>query len=242
MQLKPYGMGINNPLVSVIIPVYNGGRYLVEAIDSILAQIYRPFEIILVDDGSTDNTKTIARSYKSVRYQYQPNQGVAVARNAGLNSASGELVAFLDADDIWTSDKLEIQVACLQNDPATGYVITNIRNFISPGITVPAGIQDYINDKNQIGLMTVVAWRSVFDKVGGFDPSFSIGEDFDWFTRAKDSGIKMFILPDVCLHRRIHDANISLKNPQEAIANRLRIFRGSVNRQHNRNHDEHKEK
>ena len=88
-------------LISAIIPAYNAERYISQAIESVLAQPYRPIEIVVADDGSTDGTAAIAKSYSAVRYVYQPNQGPPVARNAGLAHSSGELIAFLDADDFW---------------------------------------------------------------------------------------------------------------------------------------------
>ncbi len=107
----------NNPLVSVIIPVYNGERYLAEAIGSVLAQTYTPFELIIIDDGSSDNSSGIARSFKEVRYYHQSNQGVAAARNAGISFAHGGFIAFLDQDDIWMHDKLSVQMDYLLQHP-----------------------------------------------------------------------------------------------------------------------------
>ena len=98
------------PLVSVIIPVYNREKFLAEAIDSVLAQTYRPIEIIVIDDGSTDKSGEIARSYAETKYIYQDNQGVSVARNIGVDAAQGEFLAFLDSDDMWLHNKLETQI------------------------------------------------------------------------------------------------------------------------------------
>ena len=99
-----------NKLVSVIIPVYNGENYLSQAIDSVIDQTYSPIELIIVDDGSTDKSKEIASSYSQVNYVYQENQGVAIARNTGIFKSQGEYIAFLDQDDIWTANKLKLQV------------------------------------------------------------------------------------------------------------------------------------
>src|SRR3982074_3555445 len=104
------GSVVNTPLVSVIVPVYNGERFLAETLQSIINQQYRPLELIVIDDGSTDQTARIATSVSEVRYFYQRNQGVANARNAGLAAARGELIAFLDADDLWQPNKLSLQV------------------------------------------------------------------------------------------------------------------------------------
>ena len=100
----------NSPLVSTIIPVFNGERLLPEALDSVFRQDYRPIEVIVVDDGSTDGTSLVARSCPEVRYLYQSNQGLGAARNAGIAAACGEFIAFLDADDIWLPRKLSSQM------------------------------------------------------------------------------------------------------------------------------------
>ena len=98
-------------LISCVIPVFNGERYLGEALESVLAQSYQPLEVIVVDDGSTDETAEVARRYgERVRYVWQPNAGETAARNLGLTAAHGEFIAFLDADDVWDSEKLERQI------------------------------------------------------------------------------------------------------------------------------------
>jgi glycosyltransferase involved in cell wall biosynthesis len=102
-----------SPLVSVIIPAYNAERYLIEALDSVRAQGHRPLEVIMVDDGSTDGTAGVVAQYPDVRYVYQANRGPAAARNAGLRLAQGDLIAFLDADDVWSDDKLAVQLTLL---------------------------------------------------------------------------------------------------------------------------------
>ena len=98
-------------LISVIVPVYNGEKFLGDALASIFAQDYRPIEVIVIDDGSTDRTRAIAQSYPEVQYSYQDKQGSAVARNTGIENSRGELIAFLDADDLWIYNKLFIQAA-----------------------------------------------------------------------------------------------------------------------------------
>lgn len=218
-------------LVSVIIPVFNYARYLGDAIESVLAQTYRHVEIIVVDDGSTDHTASVARLYNEVRYIYQDNQGVAAARNTGLAAAKGDLIAFIDADDTWHRDKIKLQVEYLRQHPATGFTITKIKNVVEPGATYPPAVMQNILKEDQIGLATIVARREVFDQVGGFDPRYRVAEDFEWFTRAKDMGIKMAILPETLLLRRVHQSNISLRQSEACAARRLQIFRESIERQ-----------
>ena len=116
---------MTGPLVSVIVPVHNGARFLAAALDSVAAQDYGSMEIVVVDDGSSDNSAEIAASYR-VRLLQQPNRGVAEARNAGVAESSGELLAFLDQDDLWLERKVSRQVAALEADPTLGFVLTRI--------------------------------------------------------------------------------------------------------------------
>ncbi|HKV36457.1 MAG TPA: glycosyltransferase family A protein, partial [Pyrinomonadaceae bacterium] len=113
-------------LVSVIIPVFNGERFLREAVQSVLDQGDSSVEIIVVDDGSTDGTETVARSLP-VRYLHQTNQGPAAARNRGIEHAQGSLLAFADADDLWPVNKLELQLPCLLRDPKIDIVLGRIQ-------------------------------------------------------------------------------------------------------------------
>jgi glycosyltransferase involved in cell wall biosynthesis len=111
------------PLVSVIIPTFQSARYIVEAVESVLGQTYAPIEIIVVDDGSTDDTRERLRPYfDRLRYVYLENSGPSKARNHGVRLARGELIAFLDADDRWLSNKLETQIRCLMNEPTAALV------------------------------------------------------------------------------------------------------------------------
>src|ERR1043165_3045241 len=125
-----------NPLVSVIIPVYNGARHLRAALESVFAQTYRSFEVIVVDDGSVDESAIIAQSFPEVRYIHQTNCGVAAARNHGIEAARGEFLAFLDQDDLWTPDKLRLQIEYLLSHPEIGYTLTRQKFFLDPGATL----------------------------------------------------------------------------------------------------------
>ena len=119
-------------LVSVIIPVYNGERYLGEAIESVLAQTYKEVELIVVDDGSTDKSAAVARCFTDVRYCFQPNSGIGAARNQGADLARGGLLAFLDADDRWVRDKLLWQTKALAADNELAMVFGHVQQFPSP--------------------------------------------------------------------------------------------------------------
>lgn len=222
--------------VSVIIPVYNGRRYLAEAIESALAQNYSPMEIIVVDDGSTDGSADIANSYsEQVRYFHQPNKGVAAARNSGIEKSRGELIAFLDADDIWAQNKLSIQVHCMSMHPHIGYVLGRQRNFLEQGINKPFWIRDEHLLSDHVGFLPAsIIRRDTFDKAGLFNPDYKVSEDVEWFSRLKDLSIPMMVVPEVVLFRRIHDSNLSyqLKHGHPAL---LRSLRASVHRKRTNN-------
>lgn len=122
-------------LVSVIMAVRNGERFLLQAIDSVLAQDYRPMEIIVVDGKSVDRTAEIAHSYPDVRYIYQENLGIPNAYNIGIEVSRGEYIAFLSFDDLWTSDKLRFQANYLNEQPDVQYTIARVKYFLEPGCT-----------------------------------------------------------------------------------------------------------
>jgi len=222
----------DNPLVSVIIPVYNGEQYLAKTIDSVLAQTYRPFEIIVLDDGSIDNSAEIAQSYKEVRYIYQSNQGVPVARNAGISAARGEFIAFLDQDDMWDSNKLAVQMEHLVKNPKLGYVIGKQRLFLEPGVEMPSWLREKLLREDQMGYLpsALLVRVSVFEQTGGFDPDHQTASDVEWFFKAKDMGIPMAVIPEALVYRRIHSDNQS-SQVNALHSEYLKIVRLSVKRQ-----------
>ncbi len=203
---------MNRPLVSVIVPVFNGGRYIYDALQSAFGQDYRPIEVIVVDDGSTDNTAEVVRSFRDVIYVHQPNQGVAASRNVGISLSQGEFVAFLDADDLWTADKLTKQIGWLQEHPEAGYVTAKFRNFLEKGTNRPAWLrEDQLVEDQKGGVPNLVVRKSIFKKIGAFDSNRRSGSDLDWVLRAKDMGVSGFMLPYTLLERRIHDSNLSYR-------------------------------
>lgn len=222
---------MDRPLVSVIVPVHNGERYLASALQSILNQDYQPLEVIVVDDGSVDRSAEIARSYE-IRYVYQSNQGAAMARNVGVTVAQGEFYAFLDQDDIWAPNKLHLQIDYLLSHPRVGYVLANQQLFLEPGTSAPPWLKDGLLSRDHPGwlLGALVVRKEVFNQVGNFDPSYSIGDDADWFVRAKDAGIPMALLPATLHHKRIHGSNLSSMTRLSRVE-LLRILKTSVDRQ-----------
>ncbi len=225
---------MNKPLVSTIIPAYNCERYLPKAIESVLAQTYKPFEVIVVDDGSVDGTADIAKSYKEVRYIYQMNQGHGTAKNAGIAASKGEFLAFLDADDLWTPDKLRVQVDYLVNHPDVGYSISKMQIFLESGTELPKWLdKDWLSEGIPAYIPSaLVVRKSVIEEIGGFDPTYRHGNDTDWLFRAKDSGISMTILPEILLYRRIHSSNLSYETRAMTLE-LLRLIKSSIDRKRN---------
>ena len=200
---------MENGLVSVIIPVYNGERYLPFAIESVLQQEYRHHEIVVVDDGSSDSTERIARSYAEVRYIAQENQGPAAARNAGIRAAKGEFIAYLDHDDVWLPTLLSVHVGYLRSHPEIGFTVCTGRCFLDEGIGRPGWVEPRQLEEDQAFLGAQVVRRSAFDRVGLLDPSYRLAEDTDWTFRAEEAGIRRAVLPDPVFRRRIHAGNVS---------------------------------
>ncbi len=202
------------PLVSVIVPVHNGERFLAEALDSILAQEYEPLEVIVVDDGSTDRSAAIAQA-RDVRYYVQPNRGPGAARNTGVAAAQGELLAFLDQDDVYLPGKLALQAATLAERSEIGFVFTRIEVFLEDGIERPVWLpSDWLIDPPiGFGPSTLMMRRETFAAVGEFDAQYSSFSDGEWFMRARRAGVENVVLDDVTVRYRIHGSNQSNDRP-----------------------------
>lgn len=220
------------PLVSVIIPVYNGARHLRAALESVFAQTYRPIEVIVVDDGSADDSGVIAQSFPEVRYIRQANQGVAAARNNAIAAAGGEFFAFLDQDDVWTPEKLRLQIGHLLSNPDLGYTLTQQKFFIEPGGKLPAWFRKELFDSVHTGwvLGTLVVRRTTFEKIGNFATGYSAANDSDWFFRAKAAEIPMAVVPELLLLKRIHEANESAR-AKEVLSELRKVVKSSLDRQ-----------
>ncbi len=199
-----------NPLVSIIIPVYNGERYVAEAIESAVSQTYRPIEIIVIDDGSTDETKRVVERFENdVVYRYQINQGSSAARNTGVALANGEYLAFLDADDVWMSEKLERQMPVLIASSDIDLVSSYMQQFISPDLSEEEKVNVLLPPDEMDGFLatTVVVKKSSFERVGPFDTSWTVGEFMDWHLRARELGLRFYTIEKLLARRRIHSTN-----------------------------------
>src|SRR5215212_2619463 len=204
-------------LVSVVIPCYNQAHFLGEAIESVLAQNHLRFEIVVVDDGSTDDTAEVAARYPRVRCVRQDNQGLSAARNTGLRHSEGEYVVFLDSDDRLLPEALETGLEHLETRPECTFVHGHFRSITVDGLPLLERPQAIIGEdpygkllyRNYISMhATVMYRRTVFEAVGDFDTSLGACEDYDHYLRVA----RRF---PVCSHEkvvaeyRLHDANMT---------------------------------
>jgi len=194
--------------VSVIVPAHNAAPYLAEALESVEAQAYGNLDLIVVDDGSTDATAEIAAAH-GVRLRRQPQRGAGAARNAGLELARGDFIAFLDADDLWTAGRLRLQLRAAASRPDVDLVFGEVEQFVSPevdgdGLYCPPGSRP----AHLVGCL--LARAAAFRRVGGFREDLRVGEFVDWCARAEDLGLRSLMLEETVLRRRIHSTNIGL--------------------------------
>ena len=239
--------------ISIIIPTYNSAQYICEAIESVLNQTYKDFEIIVVDDGSTDNTKEVIKPYlNKIKYIYQQNSGPSAARNRGIKEAKGEYIAFLDADDIWLPQKLELQIKFMEKEKEVGLIFSDMILFNEKGIIKNSFLKEklffnklsikplsstekviYDNvfnallQENFIPTNTVIVKKECFNKVGFFDETLFSVEDRDMWLRIGlfyDIGFINFPL----VLTRFHETNISA-NQELALKSRLKVMKKFLN-------------
>lgn len=221
--------GHREPLVTVIIPVYNSEEFIGKAVENVLAQDYPAIELIIVDDGSTDRTRSIIEQVPhDVRYFHQPNAGPASARNRGIKDASGDFIAFLDADDLWPENNLRLLVAELMGDPAAEVVRGYGQLFRDTGngqLEYLGNPKDSFADYIGAGLYR----RGVFRKTGLFDPVLRFGEDTDWYNRAREMKINVKRLEMVTLLVRRHGKNMTEGKTMLEL-NALKVFKKALDR------------
>jgi len=198
-------------VITVVIPAFNAVRYLAEAIDSIRAQGAFALEILVVDDGSTDGTAELASGLGAdVRVIRQPNGGAAAARNTGIAAASGDLVGFLDADDLWPPGRLALLVGYLRERPGLSMVVGRIQIVRATGpdghesALAPAG-PPWHAPSFGAGLFR----PEVFTQVGALDATLPAGEDLDWFIRAREQDVPTAVVEETTLWYRLHGENLT---------------------------------
>jgi len=208
------------PAVSVIIPTYNRACMVVEAVESVLKQTFRDFELLVIDDGSTDGTAECLAPFENrLRYIYQPNRGISAARNRGIREAQGEFLAFLDSDDLWLRRKLEVQMREIQRDPS-------VRICYTDEIWIRRGVRVNPKKKHQkysgwilqkmlplciISPSSALIHRSVLEEIGDFDESLPACEDYDLWLRIGARYPIRFIPEPLIIKRGGHEDQLSRK-------------------------------
>ena len=223
---------MDRPLVSIIMALKDGEKYLDDAIGSILSQSYSPFEIILIDGQSVDNTAEIAKSYQQIRYYLQDGLGIANAYNQGIELSKGNLIAFQSSDDLWTQEKLNIQVEFMLANPEIMYSVGMVKHFIDDGCNIPAAFDEEFLHKEirGLGVETLMARKDFFDQIGKFSSDYQIAEDLDLYARAIDQQIPMAVIPELFLYKRVHDASVTVRNAKQYNRILLRIMHSSIKR------------
>lgn len=209
------------PKVSVIIPVFNGERFVKKTVQSVIDQDYRNMEIICVDDGSTDNSKNeITNNFPSVLYFHQNNKGPAAARNLGIKQATGEYIAFLDSDDIWLPEKISSQMECIFKNTSAKVVHTNIKikiGEVTHDTVYPTNHQDgrifedLLLQNGSVVCSTLLVKKDCFDKVGIFDEELITAEDVHLFLRLAYYYDFHFVNKALVIKNH-HDANLTNPN------------------------------
>ncbi len=218
-----------NPLVSVIIPSFNAEQYIAEALESIFGQAYRPIEVVVVDDGSTDETQSVLESFKDrIYYLCQDNKGPSAARNTGIKVARGKYIAFLDSDDLWTDGKLQQQVEIMETYPDVGLLSGDMQRFSEEQVKVSSMFERYGFDHNffdgkfyvkdaykkiytqgnYIPTGSVIVRRNCLEKVGHFDENLRHSEDLDLWLRISIH-FKLAYSRKIWLKRRDHEVNLT---------------------------------
>ncbi len=219
--------------ISVVVPTFNRPAYLVEAVASVLAQTIPAAELIVVDDGSTqDYTDCLAPFRDRVTYMRQSNAGIGAARNTGVALAAGDFLAFLDDDDLWLPEKLACQIAAFRQQPDLDVVYGHAEHFLSPeaddatrerlgriaGKVLPTPLPS-----------SMLIRRAAFERVGPFDPTLQLGVDMDWFARLSECGLVTTMLDATVYRRRLHATNINRTQRHEQ-PERLLVLKRVIDR------------
>lgn len=216
-------------LISVIMPVYNGEKFVSQAIESILRQQYQSLQIIVVNDGSTDHSENILRQYEdSITYIEQENGGPPSARNRGLKEANGEYITFIDQDDIWHPDKLEIQLLEFEKHE-------NLQIAIGFSLKLPFSSPDDLNPESlkkrsifNLLLGSSLIKKSAFEITGNFNKLMLVGDDTDWFIRARENQLPISVHRDLVFYHRLHENNFTKKTDRSKFV--LQLLKQAVDR------------
>jgi glycosyltransferase involved in cell wall biosynthesis len=223
-------MSVNTEeMVSVLIPTFNAATYLAETLESVLIQDWPSIEIIVCDDGSTDDSAKIAqRSGREIGVNLGPHRGLAATRNRAIALARGQMLLHLDADDILLPGAITKLARHLL--PGCDMVVGRLKAFVSPDLSSKVAARFTLPAEPQGGHLpgTTLSRRSVFETYGLLDESYTIGADLAWFVKARNHGAVIRNIDDIVLRRRIHGKNLSLSNRKEWPASVLRVVRDAM--------------
>jgi glycosyltransferase involved in cell wall biosynthesis len=216
---------LDQPAVSVVMAIRNSEPYLRQALESIRKQTVNDYEVLVVDGGSHDNGPAIARSYPRTVCMQQSGAGFADAWNAGIAASRGRFIAFLDSDDLWTSDKLRTQLGVFHRNPATEYVTGLTEFFLEPNMPTQRRLRPTMLGRNHLGHMPGAALirRQVVDRLGPFKTDLAIASDIEWFARLRDTTV-IETIDNVVLRKRLHGANLSLRTSAMVFARELLVI------------------
>ena len=218
--------------VSVIIPAFNAAAHLGEALHSVLAQSVRPSQVIVVDDGSSDDTSAVGHAFGApVEVLRIEHGGIGAARNAGLAVATGDFIALLDADDLWEPRKLELQLGALERDPGLAGIFCGVTQFVSSELSEAERTKLTVDAASMPGFLpsALLLRRDAYERVGPFATGLRVGEFIDWHARAIDAGLRFAMLDEVLVRRRIHGANTG-RIERDSRVDYLRVLKNSLDR------------
>jgi glycosyltransferase involved in cell wall biosynthesis len=219
--------------VSVIIPLYNTEKYIDQAIQSILQQNYKITQIIVVDDGSTDSGAEIVKKYPEIELIQQENKGLKRTLNIGLEFATGEIIGFLDADDRWTPNKVEVQLNILHKNPSIDLVFARSKRFKMVALGDGTEREEFIDVVKGKSLTNGLYKKQVFDKIGNFNEVHHTHTFIEWFDRAIFHNLNVMDLEDVLYERRIHDSNMGIIYKERQREQYLATIKASLDRRRN---------
>lgn len=225
---------MSRPTISCVIPAYNAQAYLGAAIRSVLDQTLPPDEVVVVDDASTDDTRAIAESFGDpVRCVNATGKGPSAARNFGVTASGGQMISFLDADDLWHREKQARQLACFDAKPALMICLTHVELMWDATLNVEQRhFADHPRGQAVPGFATIsmLARREAFDRMGLLDTSLSLADAADWLVRAREAGLPMQVLPDVLVYHRMHQSNLTRVKRQQSADEFLGMVKASLDR------------